>query len=60
MGTMSKGGGDGMSDENRILEKFICVTCQKHKSLYVLQYDGCEYTACKRCAQHYYGLEVTA
>jgi len=48
-----------MSDENRILEKFICVTCQKHKPLYVLQYDGCEYTACERCAQHYYGLEVT-
>ena len=49
-----------MSDENRILKKFICVTCQEHKPLYVLQYDGCEYTTCKYCAQHYYGVEVTA
>ena len=60
MGTMSKGGGDGVSDENRILEKITCYTCQSHTVLYEIQYDGAKYITCERCAEHYCGVEVTA
>ena len=53
-----------MSDENRILGKITCYTCQSHtakvyEQLYEIQYDGAKYITCERCAEHYYGVEGT-